>query len=190
MADREAWKELYAYWLSKHVDGRPPTRRELDPPIEVPRLIANVMLIDVIDGNRFRYRLVGSAVWDRYGFELTGTWIEGRVPAEAEWRDTLQAVHNDRAARLITSPVTDHPERLHIAIALPLSDGQGGVGQILAATYFARDLADNPSIGRLTVREIWEGLPDPGARKPRGFSERDILDFSASAGDEARCRGR
>jgi len=154
MAEQEAWKQLYDYWLSKHVDGRPPTRAELDPPVEVPRLIGRMMLIDVVDGSRFRYRLVGSAIWDRYGFDLTGSWVEGRVPAEAEWRKTLQAVHDDGAARLITSPVTDHPDRLHIAIALPLSDAEGGIGQILAATFFAKEVTDSPRIGRLTVREL------------------------------------
>jgi len=154
MAKQEAWKQLYDYWLSKHVDGRPPTRAELDPPVEVPRLLAHIMLIDVVDGSRFRYRLVGSSYWDRYGFELTGSWIEGRIPAEADFRGTLQAVHDDGIARLLTSPVPDHPERLHVGIVLPLSDAEGGIAHILAGIFFAQDLADQPRVGRLTVREV------------------------------------
>ena len=51
MAEQEAWKQLYDYWLSKHVRGRPPTRQEIDPPVEVPRLIANMMLVENIDGD-------------------------------------------------------------------------------------------------------------------------------------------
>jgi len=47
MAVQEAWKQLYEYWLSKHVGGRPPARHELDPPVDVPRLIPNIMLIDL-----------------------------------------------------------------------------------------------------------------------------------------------
>ncbi len=166
MAEPEAWKQLYDYWLTMHVAGRPPSRAELDPPIAVPRLIAHVMLIDVADGCRFRYRLVGSALWDRYGMDLTGSWIERRVPAEAEWRDTLQAVHDDGVARLITSPVTDHPDRMHVAIALPLSGSDGEISQILAGTFFAQDLAERPRIGRLTVRELLDAAKAalPGAR--------------------------
>ena len=105
-------------------------------------------------GRRFRYRLAGSAYWARYGFELTGRWIEGAVPAEAAFRDTLQATCDDGLARLLTAHVTDHPDKLHIGVVLPLSDGAGGIGQILAATFFAQELADSPRIGRLTVQEI------------------------------------
>ena len=154
MAEQEAWKQLYDYWLAKHVRGRPPTRLEIDPLVELPRLAAHLLLIDVVDGRRFRYRLAGSAYWARYGFELTGRWIEGAVPAEAAFRDTLQATCDDGLARLLTAHVTDHPDKLHIGVVLPLSDGAGGIGQILAATFFAQELADSPRIGRLTVQEI------------------------------------
>ena len=154
MAEQEAWKQLYDYWLSKHVGGRPPTRGEIDPPIALPRLAAHILLIDIVDGCRFRYRLAGTAYWARYGFELTGRWIEGAVPAEAAFRDTLQAVHDDGVVRLLTAPVTDHPDQLHIGIVLPLSDGGGGIDQILAGTFYAPELADSPRIGRLTVQEI------------------------------------
>ena len=62
MAEQEAWKQLYDYWLSKHAGGRPPCRHDLDPPVDVPRLIPNIMLID-IEGETLRYRLVGTAIW-------------------------------------------------------------------------------------------------------------------------------
>jgi hypothetical protein len=158
MAEQEAWKQLYEYWLSKHAGGRPPSRRDLDPPVDIPRLIANIMLI-AIDGDRFRYRLVGSALWNRYGLDLTGTMVEGRNSAESEWLDTLRAVRDDRAARLVTSPVEDHADRMHVAVALPLS-AEGGaagdvrIGQILAGIFFAQEFSKNPRVGRLFVREI------------------------------------
>jgi hypothetical protein len=153
MAEQEAWKQLYHYWLSKHVNGRPPTRQEIDPPIDVPQLIANLMLIDVTDG-RFCYRLVGSAFWARYGFELTGRQIEGANPAEAEWLNTLKAVCADRAPRLVTAPVDGHGDKLHVGVALPLSGADGGVCQILAATFYAQEHGKDLRIGRLFVREI------------------------------------
>jgi hypothetical protein len=156
MAEQEAWKQLYHYWLSKHVAGRPPTRQEIDPPIDVPRLIANMMLVDFTDG-RFRYRLVGSAFWDRYGFDLTGRWIDGGNPAEDEWLKTLKAVRADRAARLLTAPVADRADLLHVGVALPLSAADGGVGQILAATFFAQEHGENLRLGGLFVREILDG---------------------------------
>jgi hypothetical protein len=156
MAVQEAWKQLYDYWLSKHVDGRPPGRHDLDPPVDVPRLIPNIMLIDV-EGETLRYRLVGSAIWNRYGFDLTGTTIDSRNPAEAEWRDTLKTVCNDKVARLITSPVQGSADRLHVAVALPLNASDGTACQILAGTFFAQEFGKNPRIGRITVRELLSG---------------------------------
>jgi hypothetical protein len=154
MAEQEAWKQLYDYWLSKHAGGRPPCRHDLDPPVDVPRLIPNIMLID-IEGETLRYRLVGSAIWGRYGFDLTGTTIGGRNPAEAEWRDTLRTVCEDQVARLITSPVDgSNGGRLHVAVAMPLCGDGGLTSQILAGTFFAQEFGPNPRIGRITVREL------------------------------------
>jgi hypothetical protein len=153
MAEQEAWKQLYDYWLSKHIRGRPPGRNDLDPPVDVPRLIPNIMLIDV-EGDVLRYRLVGSAIWGRYGFDLTGTTIEARNPAEAEWHDTLRTVCGDRVARLLTSPVDGHADRLHVAVAMPLCDQHGVAGQILAGTFFAQEFGPNPRIGLVTVQEL------------------------------------
>lgn len=153
MAEQEAWKQLYDYWLSKHVAGRPPSRNDLDPPVDVPRLIPNIMLIDV-DGDVLRYRLVGTAIWGRYGFDLTGTTIEARNPAEAEWRGTLKTVCHDKVARLITSPVDGHADRLHVAVAMPLYSEDHAAGRILAGTFFAQEFGPNPRIGLVTVKEL------------------------------------
>lgn len=155
MADQEPWKRLYRYWQGKHIAGRAPGRGDIDPPIEVPALIPNIMLVDVIDA-RFRYRLVGSAIWDRYLLELTGTWIETRNPPETGWRDTLALVRDDQVPRLLSSPTENG--KSHIAIAMPLIDETGRTSQIFAGTFFAQDFATGLRMtGPLSVREV---LPD------------------------------
>ena len=155
MIEQEPWQQLYRYWQSKHVDGRIPMRGDIDPPVDVPALIPNVMLIDIID-TRFRYRLVGSAMWDRYLLELTGTWIESRNPPEIDWRDTLALVRDDKIPRLISTPADNG--KSHIAIAMPLIDADGRVGMIFAGTFFAQEFGpDLKVIGRLTVREVLGG---------------------------------
>ncbi len=158
MADQGAWKQLYRYWLSKHVDGLAPTRADIDPPVEVPRLIPNVMLIDIVEA-RFRYRLVGSAIWDRYQADLTGSWIEGRSAPEIEWRDTVRAVRDDQVARLVSSPVAGFPDRFHVAVAMPLRDAGGRTSQIFAGIFFAQEFGDNLRVGPLTVREMLDEAP-------------------------------
>jgi hypothetical protein len=158
MTEEEPWKLLYGYWASRCVEGRPPRRSELDIPIELPDLLPNLMLIEVV-GNRLRYRLVGSAVWDRYGMDLTGTWIEERNPAEAEWRVTLVLVRNDRVPRLLSSPVSGAESRSHVAIAVPLLDDADTVHQILAGTFYAQEFGEKPRIGRIAIQEILGGAP-------------------------------
>jgi hypothetical protein len=153
MSEEEPWKALYRYWLSRCVDGRPPKRSELDIPVEIPDLLSHLMLVETVD-DRLRYRLVGSAIWERYAMDLTGTWIEERNPAEAEWRATLVLVRNDRMPRLLSSPVPGTQSRTHVAVALPLLDEADAVQQILAGTFYALEFGESPRIGRVAVQEI------------------------------------
>jgi hypothetical protein len=64
--------EIYGYWLAKRGQRRMPSRRDLDP-TEIPRLLRNLMLIDVgRDPFRFGYRLIGTNVVDATGENRTG----------------------------------------------------------------------------------------------------------------------
>ncbi len=51
------WNDLYAYWKSKHRDGRPPARVDLDPVMEIPQLARSLILFDIVPEG-FRYRLI------------------------------------------------------------------------------------------------------------------------------------
>jgi len=70
-----AWpemNEIHAYWLAKRGQRRMPSRQDIEP-TEIPRLLRNVMLIDVLhDPARFRYRLIGTNVVDATGENRTG----------------------------------------------------------------------------------------------------------------------
>jgi hypothetical protein len=68
---------VLAYWDQKRGTRLMPCKRDIDP-IEIPRrLLPNLQLIDVIDGGeRFRYRLVGTASVDAYGSDYTGKYPE------------------------------------------------------------------------------------------------------------------
>ncbi|MGH6930345.1 MAG: PAS domain-containing protein, partial [Dongiaceae bacterium] len=64
--------EIYGYWLAKKGQRRMASRRDLDP-TEIPRLLRNMMLIDVSrDPFRFGYRLIGTNVVDATGENRTG----------------------------------------------------------------------------------------------------------------------
>jgi hypothetical protein len=65
---------LFDYWRSKApAEGTLPGRRHIDP-LDVPRLLPHIWLVDVVDEpRRFRVRLLGTALVE------TGTWRSRRV---------------------------------------------------------------------------------------------------------------
>ena len=67
-----ACKTLLAYWQSKAPPCGLPRRKDIVP-AEIPLLLPNLMIIEPLnDGSDWKYRLVGTAVAQRYGFDWTG----------------------------------------------------------------------------------------------------------------------
>ncbi len=67
----------FDYWLSKAPDGMLPGRQHIDP-IELRTILPNVMLIDVEPdpaGAKFRLRLIGTAITEATGRDLTGQYF-------------------------------------------------------------------------------------------------------------------
>lgn len=69
-------RQLYAYWDERR-RGRPmPARRDLDP-VEFRFALGHVLLIDVLyHPLRFRFRLHGSELAFRAGYDMTGRMVE------------------------------------------------------------------------------------------------------------------
>lgn len=68
--------EALRYWHGKRGGRLMPARRDIDP-TEIPRLLAHLQMIDVIDrGARFRYRLVGTAIVETFGQDYTGRFVD------------------------------------------------------------------------------------------------------------------
>ncbi len=71
---RDEIRSFYDYWLSIHPATGLPGRQHFDP-LEIPRLLANIWLLDVFrEPYRFRVRLVGTAITDFTGRDVTGQW--------------------------------------------------------------------------------------------------------------------
>jgi len=64
----------HAYWESKRQDGAIPHRATIDP-LEIPKLLPFLMLIEIADG-RFRYRLVGTQAAASAGYDFTGRYLD------------------------------------------------------------------------------------------------------------------
>ena len=67
---------LFRYWDKKR-DGRAmPTRRDIDPIEMGPKLLPHLMLCEIADrGARIRFRLVGTLLVKRLGYDPTGQWL-------------------------------------------------------------------------------------------------------------------
>lgn len=66
----------FDYWRAKCGGRAMPRRRDIDP-TEIPRLLPNLQITELIDGGlRIRYRLTGTAIVDAYGADLTGKYFD------------------------------------------------------------------------------------------------------------------
>ena len=76
--DHADLRRLHRYWLSKRGGRAFPARADIDP-TEIPTLLPHVLLVDVLDGGqRFRFRLVGTAV--ARGRDPTGRFLHEAAP--------------------------------------------------------------------------------------------------------------
>jgi hypothetical protein len=68
---------LYRYWSQRRGQRRMPDRRDIDPLALGPKLLPHIGLMDVIDGGaRMRYRLLGTAIVERWGNDPTGRYMD------------------------------------------------------------------------------------------------------------------
>jgi hypothetical protein len=65
--------DLYRYWLAKRAGRAMPARRDINP-ADIPALLSYLGLVDKVDGE-FRWRLVGAALAEEFGRDLTGSFI-------------------------------------------------------------------------------------------------------------------
>src|SRR5713226_6615844 len=89
-----AWKALYEYWKAKCNGDIPPSRGDIDPITEIPQLVRNLMMIEV-QPSGYRYRLMGSEVASRAGYDLTSRPVgssEARDSAKVQWTAALDTV--------------------------------------------------------------------------------------------------
>src|SRR5271163_2009562 len=107
----EPWKELLVYWQAKHVDGRPPSRQDIDPVVDLPHLAANLLIADVVPEG-YRYRLVGSAIVERHKEKMTGS-SRFKQRVRSQLIESFDAVRDQRKPRLLK---TGEPQKLLVGV--------------------------------------------------------------------------
>jgi hypothetical protein len=149
----EPWKELLVYWQAKHVDGRPPSRRDIDPAVDLPHLVANLLIADVIPEG-YRYRLVGSAVVERHKQEMTGKLAgssQFMQRVKPQLFENYDAVRTEQAPRLVKTGVAAADYARAETIILPLVARTGETEMLLVGVFYDRRFDAIDHIDYLTV---------------------------------------
>jgi len=137
-------RDMVAYWRSIHPQGGGLPGWQHFEPLDVPRLLPGIWLLDVAgEPPRFRCRLLGTAVVWALGFDITGRYLDEALPeypgSEAERMDL--AVVADRQPRWRRGPPTMHTDR-YLAelevVTLPLARDGYTVDILLNYTHYGR----------------------------------------------------
>jgi hypothetical protein len=160
---------LLAYW-NHHRRGRTvPDRADIDPVDIGAGLLPHVALVDVIDGGaRFRNRLVGTAIIERWGFETTGCFLD-EIMSEGGYREFIHELYRDACrhrAPVYSSSLFRWDIGTHMStrrLYLPLTHGGNDIPVILVGQTFVgattgaerayREIFDEATIEQLR-REI------------------------------------
>lgn len=160
------------YWQAKRGTRTMPARREIDPLEMSPDLLPHLVLSDLLDrGTRVRFRLVGTAVVKRLGFDPTAGYLGGEpLGGWSELLATLyRLVYAERAPIRSQSEFTWEPSRRLGAeqLLLPLSQDGTDPAIALAAFVFASAEPFPPllralppgAVHRELGRQVLRGLP-------------------------------
>jgi hypothetical protein len=132
----ELLRDALAYWEGKLGGRRMPARRDLDPVLEIPRLLPWIILVDVLrDPVDFRYRVIGTGVVDRTRRNYTGACLSELTHVERDgplWTDRIAAIET-RAPRLTAPSYTGRDKTVQgvSGVHLPLSNDGESVDMIL-----------------------------------------------------------
>jgi hypothetical protein len=153
---QEPWRQLYRYWQSKHVDGRPPSRADIDPITEIPRLVANLMIIDSA-GDDFIYRFVGTEVVAQTGEDMTGrsAGVSRKYASiRPTWMAALETVRASRQPQLLVYRLGGQSTVRQAVLLLPLHAEPDAVFKILGGAFQDGDFPPGLTIEGATVQDL------------------------------------
>ena len=138
-------QRLYAYWEERRRGREFPARRDIDP-LDFRYALGHVMLLDVLHQPlRFRFRLHGTALTLRAGYDMTGKMAD-ELP-NAKNRDMLIA----RCRTVVEQrrPLVKAAERLvgrrmfnFEVLWLPLSEDGSTISILMGALYYRDEGAE------------------------------------------------
>lgn len=141
-------KQIYHYWSEKAGKRAMPSRRDLDPIIDIPQLTSNIWLVDVDhDPVMFRFRLLGEEVIRRYGADFTGKRLD-----EVDLGSRGEAIRSEYKQVVNSKKPVYSQHQIYIEetqtslpyerIVMPLSDDGETVNMLLGGGYPLESMAE------------------------------------------------
>ena len=132
---------MYDHWLELRGESPMPSRADFDPAEAPPRILPNIMMVDVSYGPlAFTYRVFGTGVADLHGVDLTGASIlKIRPPAFAEmvWRQYAEVVEGKAPGLYLHKvPTKGGLLRPHAILRLPFSSDGKAVDIVLSVDEY------------------------------------------------------
>lgn len=137
---------LYRFWRDRLVDGAPPTIRAIRPE-ELRFMLGRINLLDVIDGPRFRYRLVGTKIATVGAVDMQGQLASNLKPpvfarlVESHFADAfVRQAPNLHEIVVARGPVVRRYQRLVLPYAPePQTDA---IGALMTGTWYEEDIVE------------------------------------------------
>jgi len=119
-----------------------PRRSDIDP-TEIPKLLPDVMLVELTENGRYRYRLIGTQNARAHGINATGRYLDDVLPGPEYHAHVISlydsCVQHRRALYsecLFLSPRHGTPERHTKVLFMPLSPDDRTVNMIFVVQVF------------------------------------------------------
>jgi hypothetical protein len=135
-------EEAYEYWRRKAAGRKLPRRRDIDP-VDIPKLLPDVMLVDVEPDGRYRYRLIGTQNTQAQGVTATGRYLDEVLPGP-EYRNHVIGLYDESVREkrplysecLFLSPERLAPERHTKVLFMPLSEDGETINMVFVLQIF------------------------------------------------------
>jgi hypothetical protein len=133
-------QQLFDYWESKRGQRKMPSRADIDP-LGMGFIIGNLILVDVIAGTPFgfRIRLHGTTLTERVGYELTGKMLDELPQAEFRELSRLSFTKVSNTGKPLCARrdrVLDGRALRYETLILPLSGDDAQVDMLLCGLVY------------------------------------------------------
>jgi hypothetical protein len=132
----------FEYWQRKCGARAMPRRADIDP-TEIPRLLADLMLVEVLPDGRYRYRLIGTANANAHGINATGRYLDEVLPGPDYRAHVLRLYDECVGARrplysesMFIAPRGRGAERHTKVLFMPLAEDGEHVNMVMVMQVF------------------------------------------------------